>query len=98
LPRPTKSLFKTPLVQSLVDRLARRGAGEPLAPPVPTAAVAADDRVGGRLVAAALGLSLAGVSAPIAATAVAASGGLLGPPLVASALVGLLEHFQNESP
>ena len=42
-----------------------------------------------RLVAAALGLSIAGVSAPIAVTAIATSG-LLGPPLVASALVALL--------
>jgi len=86
LPGPTKRRFpKTLLVQGLVDRLARRSAGEP-----PTQAVAASGRVGWRLVAATLGLSFAGVAAPIAVTATAASGGLLGPPPVASALVGFL--------
>jgi len=46
--------------------------------------------VGWRVVAAAVGLSIAGVSAPIAVTALAATNMLLGPPLVASALVALL--------
>jgi hypothetical protein len=50
----------------------------------------AADRIGWRGVSAALGLALAGVSAPIAVAAIAATSGLLGPPLVASALVGLL--------
>jgi HPt (histidine-containing phosphotransfer) domain-containing protein len=73
--------------------MALRGADEPPAPPtaapvVPAGATA--DRIGWRLVAAALGLSLAGVSAPIAVTAMAATSGLLGPPLALSALVGLL--------
>ena len=48
------------------------------------------DRVGWRLIAAALGLSFAGVSAPIAVAAMAATSGLLGPPLVVSVLVALL--------
>ncbi len=50
----------------------------------------AGDRIGWRGVGAALGLALAGVSAPIAVTATAATSGLFGPPLVASVLVALL--------
>jgi len=52
--------------------------------------IAPPDRVSWRLVAAAVGLSLAGVAAPIAVTTMAATSGFLGPPLVASALVALL--------
>src|SRR6266851_9405178 len=73
--------------KSLPGGLARRGADEPAAPTVP---VTPADRVDWRLVAAALGLALAGVAAPIAVTAMAATSGLLGPPLVVSALVALL--------
>src|SRR5205807_8743191 len=73
--------------KSLPGGLARRGPDEPAAPAIP---VAPADRAGWRLVAAALGLALAGVAAPIAVTAMAATGGLLGPPLVISALVALL--------
>lgn len=50
----------------------------------------AAERVGWRGIGAALGLALAGVTAPIAVAAIAARSDLLGPPLVASALVGLL--------
>ena len=48
------------------------------------------DMIGWRVIAAAVGLSLAGVAAPIAVTALAATNLLLGPPLVASVLVALL--------
>src|SRR5207245_1265322 len=64
---------------SLPGRLAQQDADEPLAPP-PSAPVAPTDRVGWRLNAAALGLSFAGVRAPIAVTAMAATRGLHGPP------------------
>jgi len=70
--------------------MARRGADEPPAPAPLTAPIAAGDGVGWRLVAAALGLSVAGVLAPIAVAAMAATTGLLESPLVASALVALL--------
>ena len=50
----------------------------------------APETVGWRGICAALGLSFAGVSAPIAVAAMVATSGLLGPPLVASALVALL--------
>lgn len=70
--------------------MARRGPDEPPTAAPAIAPTAASDGVGWRLVAVSLGLSLAGVSAPIAVTAMAATKGLLGPPLVASALVALL--------
>jgi signal transduction histidine kinase/HPt (histidine-containing phosphotransfer) domain-containing protein len=78
LPKPTKSLLA---------RVTRRGSGEPPAPPAP---VAATSRLGWRRVAAALALSVAGVSAPIAVTVTAATTGALGPPLAMSALAALL--------
>jgi len=96
LPGPTKSLRAEGLLarsspaNSLPGGLVRRGADEPLTPAPPAAPIAAAGRVGWRLVAAALGLSFAGVSAPIAVAAMAATSGLLGPPLVVSALVALL--------
>jgi hypothetical protein len=58
-----------------------------VAPAIPDAAAA---EVRWRVVAAAGGLAIAGVSAPVAVTAMAATNMLLGPPLVAAALVGLL--------
>ncbi len=73
--------------------MARRGADEPPAPltaPSVLTTGAAADRVGWRPVAAALGLMIAGASAPIAVTAMAATSGLRGPPLIASTLVALL--------
>jgi signal transduction histidine kinase len=81
LPRSTKS----PLA-----RLARRTAGESPALAPPEIPVAAADGLGWCRVAAALVLSVAGVSAPIAVTAAAATTGLLGPPLLVSGLVALL--------
>jgi signal transduction histidine kinase/HPt (histidine-containing phosphotransfer) domain-containing protein len=57
----------------------------------PAAALAgAPGMVGWRGLGAVLGLSFAGVAAPIAVTAMVATSGPLGPPLVASALVALL--------
>jgi signal transduction histidine kinase/HPt (histidine-containing phosphotransfer) domain-containing protein len=70
--------------------MVRQGPDEPAAPGSLSTPTAAWDGVGWRLVAATLGLSIAGVAAPIAVAAVAATSGLLGPPLVASALVALL--------
>lgn len=75
------------LSHSLLDWLPRRAAEQTGAPASP---LAAGDNAGWRGVAAAVGLSIAGVSSPIAVTATAAAGGLLGPPLAASALLALL--------
>jgi HPt (histidine-containing phosphotransfer) domain-containing protein len=58
--------------------------------PSDDATAAGIDPAVGRLAAAAVGLSLAAVAAPIAVTTLAAANRLLGPPLADGALVGLL--------
>ncbi len=81
MPGPSNSLF---------DRLARRAAQESAAPAAAMAPIAIRGSAGRRVVAAAIGLALAGAAAPIAVTALAATSGLLGPPLAARALAALL--------
>lgn len=68
----------------------QRGEDGPPAAPAGVAVLAPADWPGSRLVAAALGLTLAGILSPLAAAVVAATGPPLWSPLVASALVALL--------
>ena len=69
--------------------MAQREVGEPPAARH-IAALAAAPEISRHAVAAAVGLAIAGASAPITVSAIGAAGGLLGPPLIAGALVGLL--------
>jgi hypothetical protein len=75
---------------TLFDWQALRGAAEKAAPEAASAPIAPRGSTGRRAVAAAVGLAVAGAASPIAVAAMAASGGPLGPPLAASALVALL--------
>lgn len=72
------------------DWQALRSAEEEIAPAGAMVPIATRGGAGRRAVAAAVGLAVAGAASPIAVAAMAATGGLLGSPLAASALVALL--------
>ena len=74
------------LADKFFDWFAPQEADGEAAPP-PSPPRDGDDR---RVIGAAVGLAVAGAAAPIAVSATAATSGLLGPPLVASALAALL--------
>src|SRR5207302_8760511 len=81
LPGPPDSLFDW-MVEPHQDPAPALAAAFPSAEP--------GDRVRWRVVAAAVGLALAGLAAPLVVTALAATNLLLGPPLLATTLVALL--------